>query len=139
MKWIAIIVSVLFLSPITSARAAGWLDWSGPALLGAGEEEVWPDVGAFVGRHEGALIVAGGAASAGAPSSERIAVFVQAGAAGWQMREDAAWRLPAPVAFGAAVNTAEGLVLAGGTDGPTPSRSVLRLGWDPEKQELKKA
>ena len=81
-KWITIVVSVLFLNPITPAQATGRLDWSGPASLGEGAGQVWPDVGAFVGWHEGALIVAGGTASEGAPSSDRIVVVVRNGEAG---------------------------------------------------------
>lgn len=113
-------------------QAADRLKWSEPVSLAEDTGWAWPVAGAFVGRHQGALIVAGGAVSAGVPSSDRIVVFLPNGEGGWGLHEDPGWRLPASVAFGTVVSTADGVVLAGGTDGHTPSRAVLRLTWDGE-------
>lgn len=102
-----------------------WSDW--PALPG-------PSSGHFAGMHNGALIVAGGSNFDVSPfqGGEKIwldTVFVLANAGS----DDAAWTaagtLPTPRAYGGSIETDDGLLLIGGTDGAQCFDSVLRLSW----------
>lgn len=97
--------------------------------------------GAFVGVHQGALIIAGGANfppenrwQAPKHYEDRIWVLQQQRAEG--VRWYGPFRLPHRVAYGASVSTPSGLLCIGGEDGQTVFDEVLLLTWDPDRQSV---
>ncbi|MHC4995442.1 MAG: sodium:solute symporter family transporter, partial [Planctomycetota bacterium] len=131
---IVLLIAVGWLTP--EARAVGHaLTWSElpplPDTIGYG--------GPFVGRHNGALIVAGGANFSQAPPWQGGAkvwtdqIYVLTDAAGeWDTR----FRLPHKLAYGGAVSTPEGLLLIGGSDESEVFGTVYRLKWNAEAEDL---
>jgi len=120
------------------ARAA--LTWTDlPPLPPGPGKDVQPGVaGAFVGVHDGRLIVAGGANFPDAPPWQNGTkvwwdhVFVldrtPHGIVRW-IRGDAL-RLPRPSAYGASVDTPHGVVLIGGCDAGACFREVYLARWN---------
>jgi SSS family solute:Na+ symporter len=113
-----------------------WLDWEPLPPL--------PDpigvAGPFVGTHQAAVIVAGGANFAAAnaadlwdvPKQFHSAAFVLAppasgGPAAWQT----GFELERPVAYGAVASTPAGVVCVGGEDGQQVFAEAFLLTWDP--------
>lgn len=102
--------------------------------------------GPFVGAHEGAIIVAGGANFAAADAADLWDVPKQFQAAASVLTRDAAgagpyaWRtgfaLDRPLAYGASASTPAGIVCAGGEDGTQVFADVVMLGWAPEARRL---
>jgi SSS family transporter len=94
--------------------------------------------GPFVGVHNNALIVAGGANFPDKPLWETAKVwhdeiFVLTGAGeSWKTGH----KLPRPLAYGAAVSTKEGVLCIGGDDSENLYADVFLLSWDPAKQTL---
>lgn len=109
-----------------TAHAAEWLAWTRLPALPAGRG------GHFGGTHNGALIVAGGSAWTAPREQGGEKIWLDAAhvllpeAAGWAP----AGALPEPRAYGATVETPEGLLLLGGTDGTRCFDDVLRLRWE---------
>ncbi|WP_339742587.1 sodium/solute symporter [uncultured Rubinisphaera sp.] len=95
--------------------------------------------GPYVGVHNDALIVAGGA-NFPAPVwdnskvwHDRIYVLTRTGS-------DYEWKdggtLPRPIAYGAAVSTSEGIVCIGGNDSTATYADVFLLSWNPDTQKI---
>ena len=88
--------------------------------------------GAFAGEHHGVLFLAGGAMWPESPfqGGRKVwlanAYVLEPGADEW--RKVAAFDHAA--AYGVAVSTTDGIICAGGSDGVTHSRTVLRVAWD---------
>ncbi|WP_168566350.1 sodium:solute symporter family transporter [Crateriforma spongiae] len=95
--------------------------------------------GPFVGIHNDALIVAGGANfpkpvwEQSKVWHDRVFVLTQAGLNdGWKE----VGRLPRPIAYGAAVSTQMGVVCMGGSDSQTTYDDVFLLRWDPDTEAI---
>ena len=95
--------------------------------------------GPFVGVHNDALIVAGGANFAqpvwGSPKlwHDAIHVLVKAPAGPvWK----SGGKLPRKIAYGASVSTPDGVLCIGGNDADTTFQSVFLLRWDPATQAI---
>jgi solute:Na+ symporter, SSS family len=119
-----------------------WLDWQPlPAL---------PDrigvAGPFVGTHNGALVVAGGASFAAADAADLwdVAKRFHAAASVLAPQPNAAaeytWQtgfaLDRPVAYGATASTPAGIVCVGGEDGRQVFAEAFLLTWDPAAKRL---
>jgi len=95
--------------------------------------------GPLVGVHNNALIVAGGANfpkpvwESDKAWHDEIHVLTKT-EDGYRWRDGGALRRP--VAYGAAVSTADGVLCMGGNDGQRTFDEVFVLRWDPEKQEV---
>jgi len=122
-------------APSESAVSEITLDWQSlPALpneLGV--------AGPFVGMHNDALIVAGGA-NFPQPVWENdkvwhdeIYVLIKT-SDGYQWRDGG--KLPRPIAYGAAVSTDQGVVCIGGNNGAQAFDDVFLLRWDPASQQV---
>ncbi|MCS7303737.1 MAG: sodium/solute symporter [Thermoguttaceae bacterium] len=97
--------------------------------------------GAFVGVHQNALIIAGGANfpeenrwQAAKQYEDRIWVLERLGPG--QFRWHGPFRLPYRVAYGASASTPAGLLCMGGEDGQRVFDQVLLLSWEPERQSV---
>ena len=90
--------------------------------------------GPFVGVHNGALIVAGGA-NFPRPVWEHDKLWRDRVYALTETAGGMSWReagvLPRPLAYGAAVSTPQGIVCMGGNDAQATFREVFLLRWDP--------
>ena len=96
--------------------------------------------GPFVGVHNDALIVAGGANfqppvwQAEKEWHDEIFVLVRSGDTYlWQE----AGTLPRPIAYGAAVTTNDGVVCMGGNDSETTLDQVFLMQWDPAQKKVR--
>lgn len=95
--------------------------------------------GPFVGVHNGALIVAGGA-NFHRPVWEQQKSWLDdiwiltASEAGWKWRNGG--KLHRPIAYGASVSTANGIVCIGGNDKEQNYSDVFLLQWDKARQQL---
>ncbi len=105
----------------------------------AEQEEELGVAGAFVGVHNDALIVAGGA-NFPEPfwETERtvhddIWVLEREGE---QTTWHTGFRLERPLAYGMSVTTPEGIVCLGGTDGQSSTADVFLLQWDRERRQI---
>jgi solute:Na+ symporter, SSS family len=140
--------------------------WLGGSVLGAAEEApgrrlfVWPGfeesaakplpdlpeplgaAGPFVGVSRDALIVAGGAHFQVSPfqggkkiwlRTIRVLAKTPDGGCRWHTAERT---LDGPLAYGASVTTADGVVCLGGQDAERCYRTVFRLAWDPERKAV---
>jgi len=90
--------------------------------------------GPFVGVHDGALLIAGGANFPNEPLWEtakvwhdRVYVLEKTGDGGYAWRDGG--RLPRPVAYGAAVSTPQGIVCMGGNDTDRTYADCFLLTW----------
>lgn len=102
--------------------------------------------GAFAGIHNGALIVAGGANFPDAPPWEGgpkvfhddiyVARLRPGGALEWV--NAASFQLPRPVAYGLSIETPDGLLCLGGTDGRRPTADVFLLRWNEDKEAIER-
>lgn len=108
------------------------LRWSdGPALPA-------PRAGAFVGRVGDVLLVAGGSDfptpkwEGGVKTYFRDIFVLEPGATAWRN----AGELPRLLADGAAVETPDGLLCLGGTDGKSTSAAVFQLRWDAVRKRV---
>jgi len=97
--------------------------------------------GPFVGVHQNALILAGGANfpaenrwQASKQYEDRIWVLERLGAE--QFRWHGPFRLPYRVAYGASASTEWGLLCMGGEDGQRVFDQVFLLRWRPERQSV---
>jgi SSS family solute:Na+ symporter len=95
--------------------------------------------GPYVGTHNGALILAGGANFPnGMPweGGSKVwydSVFVLESPAGkWQ----SIGKLPRRLAYGVSISTDDGLLLIGGEEDGTPVADVYRLQWDPSGKQI---
>jgi SSS family transporter len=134
----AALALLLLAAPLQAQEptAAGRLVWSElPSLPGT------PGYGGpFVGVADGALVVAGGANFPDAPPWEGggkvwyAGVHVlEPGAEAWLQAGD----LGAPLAYGAAVTTAQGLALLGGSDSDRHHAECRLLRWNPVAREVR--
>ena len=95
--------------------------------------------GPFVGVHDDVLVVAGGA-NFPRPVWEsnkvwREAIYVcERKRGGYQWSN--AGSLNAPIAYGAAVSTQNGIICIGGNDGTSTFRKVFRLEWRPDSHSI---
>lgn len=118
-------------------------DTTGPALMNWARLPDLPDplgvAGPYVGVHNGALLVAGGA-NFPRPIWEsqklwrqKIHVLVQQG-------QKYVWRdggvLPGPMAYGAAVSTPRGVICLGGNHANKTFDHVFALRWDPDTKRV---
>lgn len=95
--------------------------------------------GPYVGTHNGALIVAGGA-------NFPDGMPWEGGAKVWHdhvfvlENPDAQWqrigRLPRRLAYGVSISLDQGLLLIGGEEDGSPIADVHRLQWDPERKQI---
>jgi len=102
--------------------------------------------GPFVGAHEGAIVVAGGANFAAADAADLWDVPKQYHAVASVLTREAgttdnlAWRtgfaLEQPVAYGASASTPAGIVCAGGEDGRQAVADAFMLTWDSDAEKL---
>ncbi len=100
--------------------------------------------GPFVGVHNDALIVAGGANFPVAEGEDRWQVPKVWHADAWVLTRDDAgdyqwhrgFELPRPIGYGAAASTRFGVVCLGGENGRQVFDEVFLLTWDPAKGEL---
>lgn len=95
--------------------------------------------GPFAGVHNDALIVAGGA-NFPKPvwETEKVwhdRIFVLSRNAG-ELRWLDGGRLAKPIAYGAAVSTADGVVCMGGNDAENTFDDVFLMQWDPSKKRI---
>lgn len=99
--------------------------------------------GAFIGLHNNALIVAGGANFPNGPAWEGgekvfhdeiyVAEKDGAGILQWKQKN---FPLPKSIAYGQSISTERGLLCIGGTDGETVGQEVLLLEWSPISDEI---
>jgi len=102
--------------------------------------------GPFVGAHEGAIVVAGGANFAAADAADLWDVPKQYHAVASVLTREAgttdnlAWRsgfrLEQPVAYGASASTPAGIVCVGGEDGRQAVADAFMLTWDSAAEKL---
>ena len=100
--------------------------------------------GAFVGVHNGAVIVAGGANFPDAPPWQggkkiwRDDIFVLQKAADGtaQWLTNSGYKLPRPLAYGVSVSTSYGVVCVGGCDAERCYDEVFLLKWDPAGKNI---
>jgi SSS family transporter len=124
--------------PVPSRGATVSLDWQQlpdlPNELGV--------AGPFVGVHNDALIVAGGA-NFPRPVWENDKVWHDAIHVLTRSADGYAWHsggaLPRPLAYGAAVSTPDGVVCMGGNDASATFQDVFVLRWDPESRQVTQA
>jgi SSS family transporter len=116
------------------APAASRLQWTTlpqlPPTMGV--------AGAFVGVHDGALIVAGGSyfndPSGPKMIGDEIYALVRSADDEYQWRP--VGKLPWPAAHGAAVSTEQGLLCIGGTDGAEPIARAFLLRWNAKRNSI---
>lgn len=131
-------------TPSASASSEETRDEQPQSMLSWTEMPPLPDelgvAGPFVGVHNGALIVAGGA-NFPQPVWENdkqwvgaIHVLVKDGDT-YQWKDGG--RLPKPMAYGASVSTPGGVFCMGGNDSETTFDDVFLLQWDPESETIK--
>jgi SSS family solute:Na+ symporter len=110
-----------------------------PPLPPAPDQAAQPGVaGPFVGAHNGALIVAGGANFPDAPPWEggkktywdSLFVLVTSAGGAPEWIRDARHRIPRPLAYGAAVDTPAGVLCIGGCDADRCYADCFLLRWD---------
>ncbi|MDG1852790.1 MAG: kelch repeat-containing protein, partial [Verrucomicrobiales bacterium] len=140
-----IIIWATFLGSIAVA-ADDLLKWENlPELPSAnGQEENLGVAGPFVGIHNNALIIAGGANFPGKPLWEtdkvwhdEIYVLVrERGSEGDSYAWKDGGKLLRPLAYGASVSTDKGVLCIGGDDATKVYQEVFLLSWDNEKNEL---
>ena len=96
--------------------------------------------GPFVGVHEDALIVAGGANFPHKPRWETVKVWHSDAYVLTREGDSFEWiavdPLPKPIAYGCAVSTPDGVVCMGGNDGTNTFSDVFVLCWDPRSRTL---
>lgn len=134
LKRIIHITSILLLAMTVNAqRASNWLRWSdGPKLPVAVSS-------AFAGMSGEGLIVAGGSNfpapkwEGGQKTYYRAIYALTNGASGTWVK---AGMLPRPLADGAALETPDGLLCLGGTDGQTTVADVFLLTWDNARKQV---
>jgi len=135
----------IFLFVAGLAGLAGLAAGQGPSELLAWEElPPLPDAngvaGPFVGEHQDALIVAGGANFPNAPRWETDKVWHAGVYVLTRQGDGYAWvtaaALPAPIAYGAAVSTPDGVICMGGNDATTTFSDVFVLRWHPATQTV---
>ena len=123
---------------VAATALTGMLDWQPlpnlPDELGV--------AGPFVGVHNGALIVAGGA-NFPRPVWEsskqwQDSIYVLTGTEAGDKWIHAG-KLARPVGYGAAVSTDEGVVCIGGNDSSSTFREVFLLRWDAKSQTITQA
>ncbi|MBI1372503.1 MAG: sodium/solute symporter [Phycisphaera sp.] len=100
--------------------------------------------GPFVGVHNDALIVAGGANFPVAPGEDLWTATKVWHDDAWVLTRDAddtytwhsGFKLDKPVAYGACVSTPRGVVCIGGNTGDTTYADVFLLTWDPATKQI---
>ena len=115
-----VLVIVMQLSAASISEQFSWTEL--PELPPISSQSLQPGIaGPFVGTHNTALIVAGGANFPqempwnGGHKVWQDAVFVLLpGAKKWRTQPD--WHLPRPLAYGVSVTTSDGIVCIGGCD-----------------------
>jgi len=103
--------------------------------------------GPFAGVHKDALIVGGGANFPKAAPWEGgkkvwwddVYILRRSGEATYQWVTDKRFKLERPLAYGAAVDTEDGLVCIGGCDADRCYADVFLLRWDPEAAAISRA
>ena len=146
--------------PLSSARCALWLFllWCNlsataqhtylyfselPPLPAPSEREALPGLaGAFIGVHNGALIVAGGNNYIGGPSwhggsrawHDQVYVLPDKNAQQWLA--DSSWRLQRPLTNGLSLSHSSGVICIGGNDGAEAHAEVWKLRWDAQTQQI---
>lgn len=142
-----LLISILFLMPVTGLADSGYeakpdsvqfkkiFKWNTLSPL--------PDsigvAGAFVGQHNGVLIVAGGANFPDNPpwkSGEKVyhdQIYVLEKKNGnYQWYGSGQLVLPHPLAYGVSISTNRGIICIGGTDGEKVYNEVFILKWNSE-------
>ena len=95
--------------------------------------------GPFIGVHNGALVVAGGANfprpiwKSEKRWRRKIHILVRHGS---QYTWKDGGTLPVPIAYGAAISTDKGVICLGGNRGQTTFKRVFALQWDPSGQRV---
>jgi SSS family solute:Na+ symporter len=130
-------IAAILLTALSIVRAGETFTWS--------ELPTLPDehgfAGPFVGVHNDALIVAGGANFPNKPIWETSKVwhdgiFVLAGENGsWKTNDT----LPRALAYGAAVSTKKGVLCIGGDDSEKVYPDSFLLSWDKENESISRA
>lgn len=117
------------------------LEWNKIATLPSvgGQREALGVAGPYIGVHQGALIVAGGANfdlpvwSTNKVWHDEIHVLVETnGAFTWKV----GGRLPRPLGYGAVVSTPEGVLCLGGNDADRTYADAFLLQWDPATERV---
>ncbi len=139
-----LVLTVMFFGLVCSASGQVALEWTElPELPTPSGATIQPGLaGAFTGISNDALIVAGGA-SFPDPLNESvqtwhddISVLVRDTNADESYRWITGQKLDRPVAFGASVSTARGVVCIGGNDSGRTFFDVFLLRWDPEEERV---
>ena len=132
-----------FSSPVV---AEAFLKWEKlPELpAGPGQDKQVGVAGPFVGVHNDALLVAGGANFPDALPWEggskvwydQIFVLVRENGGEAQWHCEASWKLPRPLAYGVSLPTSRGLLCVGGCDAESCMTESFFLKWDSEAKRV---
>lgn len=122
------------------------LEWSElpPLPPVPGQEKQLGLAGSFVGIHQNALIVAGGANFPDTPAWEGgqkvwwddVFVLEKTAEGNYQWVTDIDFKLPQPSAYGVSISTPDGIVCIGGCDVDSCHNSVFLLTWDSETKKI---
>jgi len=127
-------IVVLFLLSLVASALGGQvqegkqLEWSRQLFSGA-EPASFDKRTNFVGIHNGALIIAGDIKTDTAEAGGRVTILVADEEGKWKKQIETV-RTDGPLLFDTVINTPDGLVCLGNTDGRKLSDEVFRLSWD---------
>lgn len=122
------------------------LEWDQLALIPPAEgQSIQPGLaGAFVGVHNDALLIAGGAnfpeggVWEGGKKAYHKAIYIleKKEKGSYQWFEEKSFSLPQKLAYGLSIPTSKGLFCVGGMDEHKKSAAVFLLQWDAEQKEI---
>ena len=141
-----IVLAVVVASGIRFSAGAEFFRWGElpPLPPAPGKARQLGLAGAFVGVHNDALVLAGGANFPEAPPWrggkkvwwDDIFVLEKLPDGSCRWRTDHRYKLPRPLAYGASVSTDRGIVCVGGCDARQCYRDVFLLKWDPRGKTI---
>ncbi|MDP4710654.1 MAG: sodium/solute symporter [Saprospiraceae bacterium] len=129
----------------TEGFTSASLSWENIASLPPtqGSDEAMGYAGMFAGKHEGVIILAGGANFpdqppwAGGKKKWWDVVFVgKKGKNAWEWLNTGDFSLPKPLAYGASVSTPRGVLLLGGENEQGAQQDVTLIKWNPSTSKL---
>ena len=139
-KIFATLIIIVFSTSIFAGqpnKMKGQFQWEELTPLELHEDKPLQLDGSFLGSHNGAVIVAGGISTAdGQRVSDDIYILSKDQNSQWQWIKDIAFKLPKPLAWGAAVNTEKGMVCIGGADKDQTYSDVYILRWNAQTRQV---